>query len=77
MITSTMSFAAKKHTELNPLQISLLRLFDKPMSVEEIKTLKRLLVKHYSAELKQEVTRVVDQKGYTDEDLDKFLNADS
>jgi len=67
----------EQHTELNPLQISLLRLFNRPMSDEETIELKRVLVKHYSAMLKKEVSKVVAEKGYTRQDFEDMLNAES
>ena len=72
-----MSVALNQHTELNPVQISLLRLFNRPMSEQETLELKRLLVKHYSKLLKEEVTKVVAEKGCTQKDFDDMLNADS
>jgi hypothetical protein len=72
-----MAVAVNQHTELNPLQISLLRLFNRPMSEQETLELKRVLVKHYSKRLKKEVTRVVAEKGYTQQDFDNMLNAES
>jgi hypothetical protein len=77
IIIQTMATAANQHTELNPLQVSLLRLFNRPMSEQETLELKRLLVKHYSKLLKKEVTRVVAEKGYKQQDFDNMLNADS
>ena len=68
---------AEQHTELNPLQVSLLRLFNRPMSDEETIELKRVLVKHYSAMLKKEVPKVVAEKGYTRQDFEDMLNAES
>ena len=68
---------AEHHTELNPLQISLLRLFNRPMSDEETLELKRLLVKHYSELLKKEVATAVAEKGYTKQDFDDMLTAQS
>jgi hypothetical protein len=65
------------HTELNPLQVSLLRLFNIPMSEQETLELKDLLVSHYSAMLKTELAEVVKEKGFTQDDFDKMLNADS
>ena len=62
---------------LNPIQESLLRLFDRNMSEEEILTLRKVLVKHYSDLLRAEVERVVEEKGYTQEDFDRMLNEDS
>ena len=62
---------------LNSLQISLLRLFNRPMADEEILTLKRILVKHYSSKLQDELNKIVDEKNYTQADFDKMLNGDS
>lgn len=61
---------------LNPLQVSLLRIFNRSMKDEEVLTLKRILVKHYSSQLKNELERVVEEKGYTQDDFDKMLNED-
>lgn len=72
-----MAVAEHKYTGLNEIQVSLLRLFNRPMSENEVKELKRLLVKHYSAQLKEEVTKVVSEKGYTQKDFDDMLNSDS
>lgn len=59
---------------LNPMQVSLLRLFNRPMKDEEVLTLKRILVKHYSNLLNQELDKVIEEKGYTQADFDKMLN---
>lgn len=64
-------------SRLNPIQESLLRLFDRNMSEEEILTLRKVLVKHYSGLLRAEVERVVEEKGHTQEDFDRMLNEDS
>lgn len=72
-----MAVAEYKHTGLNELQVSLLRLFNRPMSDNEVKELKRLLVSHYSEQLRAEVNMVVSEKGYTQKDFDDMLNADS
>ena len=77
VIIQIMAVAVNQHTELNPLQVSLLRLFNRPMSEQETLELKRVLVKHYSTLLKAEVTRVVSEKGYTQQDFDDMLNAES
>ena len=72
-----MAITLKEHTELNPVQISLLRLFNKPMSEKETIEIRNLLVDHYSEMLKEEVTKAIEEKGYTQEDLDNLLNAES
>lgn len=69
-----MTITKKLHTELNPIQVSLLRLFNRPMSEKETMELKRLLVDHYSNLLKDEVEKAVTKKGYTQKDFDDMLN---
>ena len=64
------------HTALNPVQVSLLRLFSRPMSEDDTKKLKKVLLEHYSGLLEQEVTAVITQKGYTQKDFDEMLNED-
>jgi len=64
----------KAHTELNPIQISLLRLFNRPMSEEETLELKKILVNHYSEQLEDELLKVTSDKKYTQQDFDNMLN---
>lgn len=72
-----MAVTLNQHTELNPVQISLLRLFNRPMSEIETLEIKKLLVDHYSEILEQEVTKAIEEKGYTAQDLDNLLHAES
>jgi cytochrome c biogenesis protein ResB len=72
-----MSALQKLHTELNQVQVSLLRLFNRPMSEKETNDLKKLLVNHYSALLEKEATNVVAEKGYTQKDFDNMLNSEN
>ena len=65
------------HTELNPIQVSLLRLFNRPMSEAETLALKKVLVDHYSDLLEKEVSKVVAEKGYTQKDFDDMLNSEN
>jgi hypothetical protein len=64
-------------TGLNPLQVALLRLFNRPMSNEEVLDLKRILVKHYSSKLKDELNLVVKEKNYSQNNFDNMLNEDT
>jgi hypothetical protein len=72
-----MAVALNQHIELNPVQVSLLRLFNRPMSEKETLEIRNLLVDHYSEILKHEVNQAIAEKGYTPEDLDNLLNAES
>ncbi len=58
------------------MQVSLLRLFNRPMSESETRELQMLIVNHYSALLEEEVTKVIAEKGYTQKDFDDMLNGD-
>jgi hypothetical protein len=71
-----MAVTQNPHTELNPIQVSLLRLFNRPMSDSETLELKNLLVNHYSELLKEEAEKVIAEKGYTQKDFDDMLNGD-
>nr|MCU0324111.1 hypothetical protein [Spirosomataceae bacterium] len=53
------------YSELNEVQIGLLRMFSRPMTVEQTLKIKRAIVNHLSAELDNEVERVVAEKGIT------------
>lgn len=59
------------------MQISLLKLFDRNIPENEILDLKKLMVSYYDERLKNELNRVVEEKGYTQEDFDRILNGDS
>ena len=72
-----MSIAQNPHTELNPIQVSLLRLFNRPMSDNETEELKKLLLNYYSDRLEDEVTKVIAEKGYSQKDFDNMLNQKS
>ena len=61
-------------TKLNSLQISLLRLFERGMSDEEILEIRRVLVTHMSKKLLEEVERVNKERGYTAADVEAMLN---
>jgi len=64
----------KLHTELNPVQVSLLRLFNRPMSENESLALRNLMVNYYSDLLEKEITEVVTEKGYNQQHFDDMLN---
>ena len=68
------SIASMQPTKLNGLQISLLRLFERGMSDEEVLELRRVLVAHMSQKLLAEVERVNEERGYTAADVEAMLN---
>ncbi|NJL13113.1 MAG: hypothetical protein HC913_09020 [Microscillaceae bacterium] len=59
--------------KLNTLQLSLLRLFNREMTEEQILSLKRVLVQHFDQLLQVELEKVITEKAYTQDDFDKML----
>ncbi|NCP83398.1 MAG: hypothetical protein GW809_00245 [Bacteroidetes bacterium] len=64
-------------SKLNDLQISLLRLFQRDMSDEQILSLKRVMFNHYQELLKKEVDHITEEKGYSEKDFENMLNLKS
>ena len=62
----------KQNIGLNEVQIGLLRMFDRQIPDEDVREIKRVLVKHLSQQLLDEVDRVVKEKGITDADFKKL-----
>ncbi|WP_375447390.1 hypothetical protein [uncultured Fibrella sp.] len=60
--------------KLNALQVSLLRLFDRGMTDDQLLDLRRVLVDYYATQLRTETEQVSQQKGYTDDDFTAMLN---
>ena len=59
---------------LNDTQLMLLKLFSRPMSSQEVESLRQLLLDYYNTLLQKEVSQVMDEKGITQEDLEDVLN---
>lgn len=57
---------------LNEVQLSLLRMFARPMSEEQTLKIRRVLVQFLSDELDDEVEQVVKKKNITEKDYDKL-----
>ena len=76
-LTAITPAAETQPTKLNGLQISLLRLFDRGMSDEEVLELRRVLMAHMPQKLLAKVERVNEERGYTAADVEAMLNAPS
>ncbi|PWK26223.1 hypothetical protein LV89_02704 [Arcicella aurantiaca] len=63
-----------KNVGLNDVQIGLLRMFNRPMSIEESVEIRDLLSQHYANKLFDEVDRVVAEKGITEADYENLRN---
>jgi hypothetical protein len=62
---------------LNSLQISLLRLFSQNISDDQTLEIRKLMMNYFDVQLKAELEKVVEEKGYTEDDFRQMLNAKS
>jgi hypothetical protein len=62
---------------LNGLQISLLRLFSQNISDDQTLEIRKLMMNYFDVQLRAELERVVEEKGYTEEDYHQMLNSKS
>lgn len=69
----TMSKPSSRMTPLNPVQLSLLRVFSREMTLEETRRVQKALLDTYEAELHEEVEAVIREKGYIDADFERVL----
>ncbi|MBY5951373.1 hypothetical protein KUV23_10335 [Algoriphagus marincola] len=60
----------KENSGLNDVQKSLLRMFNREMTLEESEEIRDLLTKHYSEKLKSEVGRLIKEKKIDKADFD-------
>ena len=67
-----MSQIQPNQTGLNEMQLTLLRMFNRPMSNQEIGQLRDLLTGHYSDQLLTNVDRVVGERGITEADYEQL-----
>lgn len=59
---------------LSNLQLELLKLFSYQLPEEELIDLKKILAGFFSERLKKRTSSIWKEKGYTQEDMDKWLN---
>jgi len=58
---------------LTNLQLEFLKLFSRGISDEELLEIKRILACYFADKLVKEAEKVWNEKGLTDEDMDKWL----
>lgn len=62
---------------LNNVQMELMKLFSTGLNDNDLADLKRVLAKFYSDKAISQANEIWDQKGLTNEDMDKWLNQKS
>lgn len=68
-----MSKPSNQTPPLNPVQLSLLRVFSREMTPEETRRVQKALLDAYESELHEEVEAVIREKGYTDADFERAM----
>ena len=63
--------------KLNSLQISLLRLFSQNIPDNQTLEIRKLMMNYFDIQLKAELEKVIEEKGYTEEDYHQMLNSKS
>jgi hypothetical protein len=64
-------------TPLNKAQLELLKLFSRVKSEEELMDLKRLIVEFYAKPMMDRADKMCEERGYTQEDMEKLANLPS
>ena len=62
------------HRTLNPIQIMLLKLFNRDMTEQETVEIRNLLMNYLDAKLQRQIAIDIEKKGITQTDLDNILN---
>ncbi|KGE88174.1 MAG: hypothetical protein ACE362_09960 [Phaeodactylibacter xiamenensis] len=63
-----------KQPPLNEIQLTLIRLFSREMSSDEMAHIKQLLMDYYENELQKELDEVIADKNLTTADFEERLN---
>ena len=58
----------------NEMQLEVIKLFTREMTAEDMKAIKRLIVRYFAQKAIQSANRVWDEKGWTKENEDELLN---
>ncbi len=59
---------------LSNMQLELLKLFSRDIEENDLKEIKKLIVKYLSKKLSEKADATWEEKNWTNEDMDKFLN---
>jgi hypothetical protein len=64
--------ATSTQPPLNEAQMMLLKLFSRPMTEEQTKSFKKVVLDYYNQMLQEEVEKVIAEKNITRQDFDKL-----
>lgn len=59
--------------KMSNLQLELLKIFSRDLPEKELLEIKQLLANYFSTKLEREAERIWDEKGLTNDDMDRWL----
>jgi hypothetical protein len=59
---------------MSNLQLELLKLYSTNLNQKELEELKRILANYFAQKAIKEADKIWEEKGFTNEDMDKWLN---
>lgn len=65
--------AMQQTTRLTPIQLDVLKMFSRGIPDDELIEIKRILAAYFANKLTAEADRIWEEKGLTDDDMDKWL----
>ena len=60
--------------KLNALQLELLNIYSFQPKEEDLLAIKQLMAKYFSGKLQKNIQKSIEEKGITEEDIDRWLN---
>lgn len=64
-------------TPFNKAQLELLKLFSRVNDEEELMEIKRLISRYYAEKAMDKIDKLWEERGYTQEDMDRIANSPS
>lgn len=63
-------------THLSNIQKEMLKLYSTDIKEEELKDIKKMIGEYFAKKASKEADKIWEDKGYSDEEMDKWLNED-
>lgn len=63
-------------THLSNIQKEMLKLYSTDIKEEELKDIKKMIGEYFAKKASKEADEIWEDKGYSDEEMDKWLNED-
>lgn len=71
--TNITELRMEQATKLNSMQLFMIKLFEKQLNAKQEEEIKALLTNYFAKQIDEEVDRIWEEKGFSQEDLKKAL----